>query len=175
MKFKGWSWRLAHITKLPELLDQWLNFYDLETFEPIWNNYALQMRSFEFEIYKRLRVKFKKWVGSKTSFKVAVRRLFIFLFGKPLRPQVGGLGAQVITFNSVIHWMFHCLEIENYKGIQVRARTKIKRRAVAFIVVTQLTFHPLPLWIVNLIEWYPSVHLVTSATLYIVFLGYTVN
>ena len=50
-----------------------------------------------------------------------------------------------------------------------------ERRAVAFIVVKQLTFRPLPLWMVKLFEWCHSVHLVTSATLCIAFLGYSVN
>ena len=50
--------------------------------------------------------------------------LFILFFGKPLRPQVGGLGAQVIHFNSVIHWMFHCSEMEKYTGEQELKRNK---------------------------------------------------
>ena len=96
--------------------------------------------------------------------------LFILCFGKPLRTQVGGLGAQVNNFNSVIHWMFHCSEMEKCIGIQVYKNLK-EKRTVAFIFVTQLTFHPLPTSMAKLFRWYHSVHLVTSTTLCICFLG----
>ena len=60
--------------------------------------------------------------------------------------------------------------MEKYIGIQVSENSK-EIRTVAFIVVTQLTFHPLPITMVKLFKWYHSVHLVTSATLCICFLG----
>ena len=112
MKFKEWSWRLAPLTKLPELLDKWPPFYDLETFEPMieylcpWDRELLTLR------FISLKLKEEK-MGWQQDFICGGRRK-VLLFIPPLGSLVGGLGAQVIHFKCVIHWMFHCSVRDKY-------------------------------------------------------------
>ena len=69
---------------------------------------------------------------------------------KPLRPLVKDLGAQVC------------------EGKDLRERSP-----AAFIVVTQLTVHPLPPSMVKLLKWDHSVHLVTTIKLWLLLLWNT--
>ena len=73
--------------------------------------------------------------------------VFFFFFWKPIRTLVGGRGPG-------------------------EDQAKI---IVAFIVVTQLTVHPLPPWMVKFFKRHHSVHLVSLTTHWLVLWGYTLN
>ena len=84
IKFKGWRWHLGSLTKLPKLLDEWPQFYDLETFEPMIEYLGPWDRKLEEE--KMGLQPDLIWGGQWMVL------LFILFFEKPLRTRVGGLG-----------------------------------------------------------------------------------